>query len=172
MAKEIVWESLTPEEARTLANLKNRGVEVFAAPILIEENEESRKRQFASLGITWAQVRTWRIGSEQVKVHLIPADEATYKMLLGNLRAEHRDKYRERRCLILGKLKPLIRCPECNCCTECPYPESRDKHKANNLSWEELNENGHDIPDDRDELSNSGCICRSGRVAWLVPWRV
>ncbi len=33
MAKEFVWDSLTPEEAQTLADLNARGAEIFAAPI-------------------------------------------------------------------------------------------------------------------------------------------
>ena len=33
MAKEIVWESLTPAEAETLTALVNSGKEAYAAPI-------------------------------------------------------------------------------------------------------------------------------------------
>ena len=139
MAKEIIWENLTPEEAETLTALVNSGKEVFAAPIEIEHEE-----QLETLGITWSQCRSWYIGSTRVKVHLTPADEATYKMLLGDLRAKHRDEYRQKRCPIPGKLKPVILCPECNKCSDCPYPEYRDKHKANSLSWDELTESGYE----------------------------
>ena len=108
--------------------------------------------QFESLGINWKQVRTWRIGPELVKVHLFPADEATYKMQLKLLRSKHREEYRRKRCQIPGKLKPLITCPECNRCAECPYPEYRDKHKANNLSWEGLIESGYEAAHSTDDL--------------------
>ena len=135
--REIKWEKLTREEARTLAMLRKSGTEIFAAPILIEEDAESRKRQFESLDITWDDCKTWFIGSERVRVHLTPANEATYKCLLDDLRTKHRDAYRERRCMIPGKLKPFIRCPEHNRCCDCPYPEVRDQHKANNVSWDE-----------------------------------
>ena len=50
---EFVWEDLTPNEAKTLADLQRSGKKVFAALIEIEQNAESRARQFASLGITW-----------------------------------------------------------------------------------------------------------------------
>lgn len=139
MAKEIVWDCLTPEEAKTLADLEARGVEVFAAPIEIEH-----EGQLATLGITWAQCRTWRIGNEKVIVHLTPSDEGCYKSLLSDLRTRHRDDYRKRRCQIPGKLKPTILCPECNRCSECPFPEYRDKHLANNLSWETLIDSGYE----------------------------
>ena len=35
-------------------------------------------------------------------------------------------------------------CPECNRCSECPYPEYRDKHKANSISWDGLIESGYE----------------------------
>lgn len=142
MAKELVWDSLTPIEAKTLAALKRSGTEVFAAPIEIEH-----KGQLEALGITWAQCRTWYIGSDPVTVHLTPADEATYKFLLGELRTKHRKKHRKNRCPIPGKLKPLIPCPECNKCSECPFPEYRDKHQANQISYEQMLSDGNEVSD-------------------------
>ena len=139
MAKEIVWGRLTRTETETLTALVNSGTEVFAAPIEIEHKE-----QLETLGISWADCKTWRIGSTKVIVHLTPADKATYDMLLGDLRAKHRDAYRKKRCPIPGKLKPTILCPECNKCSECPYPEYRDRHKANSISWEGLIEDAYE----------------------------
>ena len=147
MAIEVKWDSLTLTEAETLAALVKSGKKVFAAPIEIEHSD-----QLESLGITWAECRTWHIGSSQVTVHLTPADEATYKMLLNDLRAKHREEYRRRRCQIPGKLKPLITCPECNRCAECPYPDYRDQHKANNLSWEGLIESGYEASHSIDDI--------------------
>ena len=139
MAKEIVWDSLTQEEAQTLENLRKNGIEIYAAPIEIEHKE-----QLETLGITKQECRTWYIGSEKVIVHLTPADKGTYHFLLDELRTRHRKKYRSRRCQIPGKNKPLIMCPECNRCSECPYPEYRDKHKANSISWDGLIESGYE----------------------------
>ena len=139
MAKEIVWDSLTQEEAQTLENLRKNGIEIYAAPIEIEHKE-----QLETLGITQQECRTWYIGSEKVIVHLTPADKGTYHFLLDELRTRHRKEYRSRRCQIPGKNKPLIMCPECNRCSECPYPEYRDKHKANSISWDGLIESGYE----------------------------
>ena len=139
MAKEIVWDSLTQEEARTLENLRKNGIEIYAAPIEIEHKE-----QLETLGITQQECRTWYIGNEKVIVHLTPADKGTYHFLLDELRTRHRKEYRSRRCQIPGKNKPLIMCPECNRCSECPYPEYRDKHKANSISWDGLIESGYE----------------------------
>ena len=139
MAKEIVWDSLTQEEAQTLENLRKNGIEIYAAPIEIEHKE-----QLETLGITQQECRTWYIGREKVIVHLTPADKGTYHFLLDELRTRHRKEYRSRRCQIPGKNKPLIMCPECNRCSECPYPEYRDKHKANSISWDGLIESGYE----------------------------
>ena len=144
MAREIKWGRLTQTETETLTALVKSGTEVFAAPVEIEKDPELRKMQFECLGITWADCKTWHIGSEKVIVHLTPADKATHDMLLGELRDKHRDEYRKRRCLIPGVLKPLIPCPESNRCAECPFPECRDKHRANNLSWEQIIEKAYE----------------------------
>lgn len=139
MAEEIKWGRLTLEETETLTALVNSGKEVFAAPIEIEFKE-----QLKSLGITYDDCKTWRIGIDKVIVHLTPADEATYKMLLGDLREKYNGERRSKRCRIPGKLKPTIVCPECNRCSECPYPEYRDQNKANSLSWEMMTEGAYE----------------------------
>ena len=133
MAKEIKWENvtLTSDEVRTLNELRNQGKEVYAAPIEIEHGD-----QLESLGISWSQCRTWYIGNERITVHLTPSDEKTYRFLLGELRARHRDEYRNSRCMVPGKYR-LIRCPECNSCRRCPFPEYRVQRQPTVISWYE-----------------------------------
>jgi len=133
MAKEIKWENvpLTSDEKRTLNELRNNGKEVYAAPIEIEHSS-----QLESLGISWSQCRTWYIGNERITVHLTPSDEETYRFLLGELRARHRNDYRNSRCMVPGKYH-LIRCPECNSCRKCPYLEYRDQRQPTVISWDE-----------------------------------
>ena len=131
MAKEIKWECLTSDEAKTLNELRNNGKEVYAAPIVIEHSS-----QLASLGISWSQCRTWFIGNERITVHLTPADEATYRFLLGELHARHRNTYRQNRCMVPGKTR-LIRCPDSNSCANCPFLGGLDHRQPNVISWEE-----------------------------------
>ena len=139
MAKEIKWENvtLTSDEVRTLNELRNKGKEVYAAPIEIEHGE-----QLESLGISWSQCRTWYIGNERITVHLTPSDEETYRFLLGELRARHRNDYRNSRCMIPGKYH-LIRCPECNSCRRCPFLEYRDQRQPTVISWDESGIKAH-----------------------------
>ena len=145
---ELKWACLTPNEAETLAALVKSGKKVCAAPIEIEHSE-----QLASLGITWKQVRTWRIGSDVVKIHPTPADKDTARFLLNELRTRHRSSYRAKRCMIPGKMKPLIRCPERHCCAQCPYPEYRDQHKVNEISWDAMIEGGYEEVRQEDEVA-------------------
>ena len=139
MATRNTWTDLTPTEARTLAELESAGVEVFEAPLEIE----SAKR-LHDLGLTWEQCRTWYIGTKRVTIRLTPSDEKSYLFLLGELRKKHRAEYRENRCMVPGKLKPLIPCPEKNSCQNCPYPECRD-NRLPNLSWDEYVETFGDV---------------------------
>lgn len=145
MAKGIVWERLTRIESETLADLVKNGKEVYAAPMEIECRE-----QLDAFGLSWDDCKTWHIGSDKVIVHLTPADKATYDMLLGDLRKKHRDEYRQKRCKIPGKQKALIRCPECNSCANCPFPEYRDKHQPDVISWDGLLESGYEQAYDED----------------------
>ena len=125
--------------------MKAHGIDRDAAPIEIEKKVEDRKAQFEALGITQDDCKTWRIGSEKVIVHLTPAPKHIYDFMLNELRAKHRDEYRNRRCQIPGKRKgTLIMCPECNHCRECPYPEYRDQHKARIVSRDEMLEFGYE----------------------------
>ena len=127
----------TPEELDTLKRLDRTGTPVFLAPIEIED-----RNQFESLHITQAHCRTWRIGSEQVLVHLTPADEATYRFLLNELRTKHRKGYRSVRCMVPGRQKPLIRCPDTNKCSDCPYGRKPEDRDPNEISWDGLIEAG------------------------------
>ena len=130
-------EQLTAEELETLTRLVRNGITVHFAPIEIED-----RSQFEALHITQNQCRTWRIGSEQVLVHLTPADEETYRFLLNELRSKHRQGYRSVRCMVPGKQKPLIRCPDANRCATCPYGRKPEDRDPNEISWDGLIEAG------------------------------
>ena len=86
--------------------------------------------------LLWRSYSPEYFGTKRVTVHLTPSDEQTYRFLRDELRAKHRSEYRERRCMIPGKLKPLIPCPEKNSCKNCPYPQCRDSQLPD-LSWDE-----------------------------------
>ena len=130
-------EQFTAEELETLTRLVRNGITVHFAPIEIEDHS-----QFETLHITQDQCRTWHIGSEKVLVHLTPTTEETYRFLLNELRSKHRKGYRSVRCMIPGRQKPLIRCPDTNKCSDCPYGRKPEDRDPNESSWYEFTENG------------------------------
>ncbi len=127
-------DDLSWEEAETKSALEKSGKTVYYAPIEIVSRD-----QLDTLGITWNQCRTWRFGNKSVIVHLTPCDEETYSLLFHTLQSECRKEYRNIRCLVPGKQKPIIRCPETRKCSACLMAENR---RANLLSFDELADGG------------------------------
>ena len=136
---DVTETTISFEEIEHTTQLVKDGCVNYYAPIEIEHSG-----QLETLNITWNDCRTWHIGSERVTVYLCPADEATYRFLLGELRRKHRNGYRAVRCMVEGKLKPLIRCPESNKCSACPYGRKPEDREANIISWDGLIESGYE----------------------------
>ena len=137
--EEIVWADLTREEAETLAALEKSGRTAYPAPIEIVHRE-----QLETLGISWSQVRIWKIGSKEIKVHLTPAPKEVYDLLLSDLRKRHRDGYRSVRCMIEGKSGRLIRCPDHHSCRNCPFGKTPEDREANVISWDQCIAEGYE----------------------------
>lgn len=130
-----VLKDLSLEEVETKSILEKNGETVYYVPIEIEIRE-----QLVTLGITEKQCRTWRIGTELKTVHLTPCDKDTFTLLTRNLWAQQTKEHRDTRCLVPGKLKPLVRCPEKNKCVECPFGISVWNRQPNIVSLDELME--------------------------------
>ena len=115
MAKKSYNElkDLSIEEVETKEVLEKNGETVYYVPIEIEIRD-----QLVTLGITEKQCRTWRIGTELKTVHLTPCDKETFTLLSHDLWAQQMKGYRISRCMVPGKLKPLVRCPEKYKCAE------------------------------------------------------
>lgn len=145
--------------------INESGEELYEAPIPINGRED-----LANYHITWEDCKTLHFGnSEGVCVYFFPTTnrelaEGFWKML----NSEHSREYRKNRCLIPGKLKPLIVCPDTNKCSKCPYPDCRDKHQANTVSWEGLIQDGYDVPDTRDEKRESEIRMELDEVCELI----
>lgn len=147
---DISWEAqLTAAELEQKAALEANGEVVYGAPLEITD-----EHQLHDLGLTWDNCRTWRVGTDRVKVHLTPSNQETHDFLLKELRSQHNKTHREKRCMVPGTRKPIIRCPESNHCTACPYPAIRDNHMPNTISWDKLIEDcGEESqPDEHNQL--------------------
>lgn len=142
------WGFLNDEEEKALEDMMAEGIEPCLAPI---EIEHGNAMQLESLSITSEQFRTWEIGPEKRTVHPTPCSKEVADFLINDMRKEHRQTYRKVRCKIPGTRKPLIRCPESNKCSNCPFPAYRDAHQPDDLSWEQMiddagNETGQEDP--------------------------
>ena len=135
MAKKIVVESkeLSFEEIETKSILEKNGETVYYIPIEITNRE-----QLETLGITSEQCRTWRSGTEWKTVHLTPCDKEVFTMLSRDQWGQQTREYRNNRCMIPGKQKPLIRCPQNNKCDACPFGISSWNRQPNLISLDEL----------------------------------
>ena len=144
MAKKIIVESkdLSLEEAETKSALENNGETVYYMPI-----EITNRDQLETLGITRDQCRTWRCGRELRTVHLTPCSKEVFTQLSRDLWAQQTQEYRKSRCMVPGKQKPLIRCPEKNKCNECPFKISPWNRQPSLVSLDRLMEVGHEHDD-------------------------
>ncbi len=114
---------------------------LYDAPIRIVN-----KQDLKNYGITWKDCVRLHIGGiETVNVYMSKTDKPKLaKYFWNELNAEHHRNSRGTRCIVPGKQKPLIVCPECNKCSECPYgrkPEDRQPRVINYDIPEELMSN-------------------------------
>ena len=75
---------------------------------------------------------------------MTPANAEIYDLLLGDLRAKHRDGVRKSRCMVIGKRGKPIRCDERNKCRECPFGRKPEDRKHQEVSWNEMVDKGYD----------------------------
>ena len=102
-----------------------KGKKLYDAPIRIVN-----KQDLKNYGITWKDCVRLHIGGiETVNVYMSKTDKPNLANYFWNeLNAEHHRNSRGTRCIVPGKQKPLIVCPECNKCSNCPFgrkPEDR-----------------------------------------------
>ena len=128
--------------------------EIYFAPIEIESPD-----QLESLNITWKDCRTWRIGNRPITVYLVPANKETSDYLTAQISKKYKAESRATRCMIRGRRKALIRCPDEYSCSSCPFGRERGDQLAAIISLESLAEGGIDFADTgismEDELENA-----------------
>ncbi len=112
----VELKDLSKEEIETKSVIEKNGGTVYYLPVEIHN-----PGQFETLGINRNQCRTWRRGSELKIIHLTPCSEEVFRQLARDTWVQQTRDYRNSRCMVPGKQKGLIRCPEKNKCDACPY---------------------------------------------------
>ncbi len=111
---------------------------LFDAPIEIKDQAD-----LDNYCITWDDCRTLSFhGSDRVTVYFYQTDNrylADY--LWSHLDTQHSRSYTSVRCMIPGKRKAFIKCPDTVSCATCPY---KDKKQSPIISWDGLVETGHE----------------------------
>lgn len=114
--------------------------------------EVSKSENMTVAGIERSEIRSY-VDENGNTVHYVEMEvpvslKSAYE---GDENTQKKREARAKRCLIPGKHKALIRCPECNKCSECPYYE---KKKAGIISLDQYVEDGcpeipaHGTPED------------------------
>ena len=96
-----------------------------------------------NFGITWDDCRTLNFhGSEKVTVYFYKTENrALAEYLWSALDTQHSRGFASVRCMIRGKKKAYIKCPDTNSCANCP---NKDKKQAPVISLDGLIETGYE----------------------------
>jgi hypothetical protein len=114
-----------------------KGKQVYDAPIRIVDNNDLR-----NYGITWKDCETLYVGGiEPMNVYMYETDDPKLAdSFWKEINVEHHRNCRSTRCLVPGTLKPLIVCPECNKCSECPYGKKNEYRQTRVINYDDPEE--------------------------------
>ena len=131
----IVFPDGTDESAnfRGETYTTDSGETMYFAPIRVQTDDDLK-----TFGVGKEARWTLPFGKSSVKykvLYFLTPKEELAEDFWERINTQHSQDNRKRRCMIPGKLKPLIVCPDCNSCAHCPYPEYRDKHETREISY-------------------------------------
>ena len=111
------------------------GETLFFAPVRIR-NDSDLKTFMVDKTARW----TLPFGHSALKykvLYFMTESEEMSEDFWMKINSEHSQENRMKRCLVPGKRRPLIPCPECNSCAKCPFPEYRDKHEMQEVVFDD-----------------------------------
>lgn len=128
-------------EFRHNTSIGQNGEILFDAPIEIKDQAD-----LDNYGITWSDCRTLNFhGSDKVTVYFFKTENRAFaEYQWSYLDTQHSRGYASVRCMIPGKRKAFIKCPDTVSCATCPY---KDKKQAPIISWDGLAETGYEPVD-------------------------
>ncbi len=134
------------------ATINEHGVPIYEAPIEIHD-----KADLNNYGITWNDCRTIHFGtSDGVTVYFFKTSNRSFaEEQWKYLNSQHSKGYRSSRCLVPGKLKPLIVCPDSNKCSACPFGRKPEDREPTIISWDGLIETGYEPESEDREMARA-----------------
>ena len=132
-------------QSKYKGKINAEGKQVYNAPIRIVDRKDLK-----NYGITWKDCESFYVGGvEAMNVYMYETDDPILAdCFWKEINVEHHRNCRGTRCIVPGKQKPLIMCPEYNKCSECPYgrkPEDRQPRVIDYEIPEELMNNNDDF---------------------------
>ena len=112
-------------QSKYKGKINAEGKQVYNAPIRIVDRKDLK-----NYGITWKDCESFYVGGiEAMNVYMYETEDPMLAdCFWKEINVEHHRNCRGTRCIVPGKQKPLIVCPECNKCSNCPFgrkPEDR-----------------------------------------------
>lgn len=94
-------------------------------------------------GISWSDCKTLNFhGSEKVTVYFMKIENRAFaEYQWSYLDTKHSRGYASVRCMVPGKRKAFIKCPDTVSCATCPY---KDVRQPPVISWDSLIETGYE----------------------------
>lgn len=128
----------TEKEFRHNTSTGPNGELLFDCPIVIRGQAD-----LDNYNISWKDCKTLNFhGSERVTVYFMKVESRSLaEYMWASLDTEHSRGYASVRCMIPGKRKAHIKCPDTNSCANCPHKGDK---QAPIISWDGLVESGYE----------------------------
>lgn len=139
----------------------NNGTQQVLIPVIVDM--ESIRENGPIAGMKQYKITKSKVCNRMVDVILVPGTKEQYDAIMADYSREFKAEDRDKRCAVPGKDGKLIRCPECNKCTECSYYYTRENYGT--VTFSDLATEGDDgeliefdpaAPDNYD--SNDRCM--------------
>lgn len=125
-------------EFRHHTSIGPNGELLFDCPVEIRDQEDLN-----NYNISWKDCRTLSFnGSEKVTVFFMKVESRPLaEYMWACLDSQHSRGYANTRCMIRGKRKLWVRCPDTVSCAKCPH---KDEKQPPVISWDALVETGYE----------------------------
>lgn len=141
MAQEIKDNNGTQKAFTHRTSISENGETLYDAPIIIESDDDLK-----CYGITAADCKTVKFGSsDPTRVWFFKTDNLQFANdQWALLDTRHSRGYATSRCMVPGKQKAYILCPDTIKCAQCPWGIKPEDKQTRTISWDRLIESGYE----------------------------
>lgn len=104
----------------------NNGTQQVLIPVIVDRKSIRKNGPIA--GMKDYKITKRRVCNRKVDVILVPGTKEQYDASMSDYSRQFKAEDRDKRCLVTGEDGKLIRCPECNKCSECSYYYTRENY--------------------------------------------